>query len=112
MADRSFLARLRASGGPSHDLLVLLDQHRVMTSRQLARATGAPERTVRYRIERLYEANLVDCARPGRERGWRHGTGGCVPPVPGWSPGPPPRTPAIAETLERAKAARPADRGE
>jgi DNA-binding transcriptional ArsR family regulator len=69
MADRLFLARLRVSGGPSHELLVLLERHRVMTSGQLARATGAPERTVRYRMERLHEAGLVDCARPGRERG-------------------------------------------
>jgi hypothetical protein len=50
-------------------LLVLLDRHRVMTTLQLSRATGAPERTVRYRMERLQAANLVDCARPGRERG-------------------------------------------
>jgi DNA-binding transcriptional ArsR family regulator len=69
MADRSYLARLRTSGGPSHDLLVLLDQHRVMTTGQLARATGTPERTVRYRLERLREAHLIDCARPGRETG-------------------------------------------
>ena len=53
MSDRAFLRRLRASGGPSHDLLVLLDQHRVMTTDQLARATATPKRTVRYRMERL-----------------------------------------------------------
>ena len=69
MADRSLVARLRTSGGPSHDLLVLLDQHRVMTTVQLARAAGVPERTTRYRIERLHSAGLVDFARPGRERG-------------------------------------------
>lgn len=69
MVDRSYLARLRTSGGPSHDLLVLLNQHRVMTTGQLARATGAPERTVRFRLERMREAHLVDCARPGRESG-------------------------------------------
>nr|WP_275941261.1 replication-relaxation family protein [Planosporangium flavigriseum] len=50
-------------------MLVLLDRHRVMTTGQLARATGAPERTVRYRMERLRAANLVECARPGRESG-------------------------------------------
>lgn len=33
MADRSLVTRIRTSGGPSHDLLVLLDQHRVMTAR-------------------------------------------------------------------------------
>jgi hypothetical protein len=69
VADRSYLTRLRASGGPSHDLLVLLDRHRVMTTGQLARATGVPERTVRYRLGRLHDARLVDCVRPGREAG-------------------------------------------
>jgi hypothetical protein len=69
MADRSLVARIAASGGPSRDLLVLLDQHRVMTTVQLARASGVPERTARYRIERLHSAGLVDFARPGRERG-------------------------------------------
>ncbi|MGH3714555.1 MAG: replication-relaxation family protein [Micromonosporaceae bacterium] len=68
-ADRSYLTRLRTSEGPSHLLLVLLNQHRVMTTGQLARATGAPERTVRYRLDRLRKARLVDCARPGRETG-------------------------------------------
>jgi len=69
MADPSLVARIRTSGGPSHDLLVLLDQHRVMTTVHLARASGVPERTARYRIERLHSAGLVDFARPGRERG-------------------------------------------
>lgn len=69
MADRSYLARLRTAGGPSHDLLVLLDQHRVMTTGQIARATATPERTVRYRLDRLHEAGLGDCVRPGREQG-------------------------------------------
>jgi hypothetical protein len=69
MSDRAFLRRLRTSGGPSHDLLVLLDRHRVMTTDQLARATATPKRTVRYRMERLHSVNLVDCVRPGRERG-------------------------------------------
>ncbi len=69
MADRAFLTRLRSSDGPSFHLLVLLDQHRVMTTGQLARATGTPERTVRYRLDRLRTAHLVDCVRPGRESG-------------------------------------------
>ena len=69
MPDRAFLSRLRSSGGPSLHLLVLLDQHRVMTTDQLARATGTPERTVRYRLARLHESNLVDTTRPGRESG-------------------------------------------
>ncbi|HZN72888.1 MAG TPA: replication-relaxation family protein [Micromonosporaceae bacterium] len=69
MADRSYLTRLRTSGGPSHDLLVLLDKHRVMTTGQLARATAVPERTTRYRLDRLHTAGLVECVRPGRETG-------------------------------------------
>jgi len=48
---REYVHRVRTSGGPSHDLLVLLDRHRVMTTGQLARATLSPERTARYRIE-------------------------------------------------------------
>jgi DNA-binding transcriptional ArsR family regulator len=46
-----------------------LDQHRVMTTGQLARATDTPERTVRYRLDRLHDAGLVAFARPGRESG-------------------------------------------
>jgi DNA-binding transcriptional ArsR family regulator len=69
LAQRSFVARLRSAGGPSHDLLVLLDAHRVMTTGQLARASGAPERTVTYRLNQLREAGLIDCVRPGRETG-------------------------------------------
>jgi len=67
--DRAFVARLRATGGPSHDLLVLLDAHRVLTTDQLARATGTPVRTVRHRLDRLRTAGLVDAVRPGREAG-------------------------------------------
>ncbi len=69
MPDSSFLTRLRTSDGPSHLLLVLLNQHRVMTTNQLARATATPERTVRYRLDQLHDAHLVACARPGRESG-------------------------------------------
>ena len=69
MADSAFLNRLRTSDGPSHQLLVLLNQHRVMTTGQLARATDTPERTVRYRLEQLHDAGLVAYARPGRESG-------------------------------------------
>jgi DNA-binding transcriptional ArsR family regulator len=65
----AFVTRIRTSGGPSHELLVLLDKHRVLTTSQLARATSTPERTVRYRLDRLREAHLVDCVRPGRESG-------------------------------------------
>ncbi|SBT69315.1 Replication-relaxation [Micromonospora sediminicola] len=69
MSDRAFVQRLRTSGGPSHELLVLLDAHRVLTTDQLARATGAPVRTVRHRLDRLRGAGLVDAVRPGREAG-------------------------------------------
>jgi transcription initiation factor IIE alpha subunit len=47
----------------------LLNQHRVMTTGQLARATRTPERTVRYRLDQLHDAGLVAYARPGRESG-------------------------------------------
>jgi hypothetical protein len=40
-----------------------------MTTDQLARATGTPERTVRYRLDRLHDARLIECVRPGRETG-------------------------------------------
>ncbi len=69
MPDRSLVTRLKTDGGPSHDLLVLLDQHRVLTSTQLARLTGAPQRTVTHRLDRLLQARLVAYARPGREAG-------------------------------------------
>lgn len=69
LADRSLVTRLRTDGGPSHELLVLLDQHRVLTSGQLARLTGAAARTVTYRLDRLLQAKLVAFARPGREAG-------------------------------------------
>jgi len=66
---RAFVERLRTQGGPSLELLVLLDQHRVLTTDQLARATNTPVRTVRYRLARLAEHRLVDEHRPGREVG-------------------------------------------
>jgi transcription initiation factor IIE alpha subunit len=69
VADSAFLTRLRTGDGPSHLLLVLLNQHRVMTTGQLARATGTPERTVRYRLDQLHDTGLVAYARPGREIG-------------------------------------------
>ncbi|MFI5838032.1 replication-relaxation family protein [Micromonospora sp. NPDC051300] len=48
---------------------MLLDEHRVLTTDQLARASRAPVRTVRHRLERLRRAGLVDAVRPGREAG-------------------------------------------
>ncbi|WP_460748171.1 replication-relaxation family protein [Micromonospora schwarzwaldensis] len=47
----------------------LLDAHRVLTTDQLARATGTPVRTVRHRLDRRRTAGLVDAVRPGREAG-------------------------------------------
>lgn len=66
---RAFIERLRTQGGPSLELLVLLDQHRVLTTDQLARASDTPVRTVRYRLSQLAEHRLVDEHRPGREVG-------------------------------------------
>ncbi|ROO62908.1 protein involved in plasmid replication-relaxation [Micromonospora sp. Llam0] len=61
--------QLRASGGPSEQLLLLLNDHRVMTTDQLARATATPARTVLYRLEQLRTAGMVDYDRPGRHTG-------------------------------------------
>ncbi|MFY1673192.1 replication-relaxation family protein [Plantactinospora sp. WMMB334] len=61
--------RLRASGGPSEALLLILNEHRVMTTDQLARATSTPARTVLYRLEQLRTAGLVGYDRPGRQTG-------------------------------------------
>ena len=61
--------RLRASGGPSEHLLLLLNDHRVMTTDQASRATGTPARTVLYRLEQLRADGLVDYDRPGRHTG-------------------------------------------
>ena len=69
MSRRSLITQLRTSGGPSEQLLVQLDRHRVLTSGQLARLTGAPQRTVTYRLTALLGERLVAYARPGREAG-------------------------------------------
>lgn len=50
-------------------LLRLLDEHRVLTTGQVARATGAPERTTEYRLARLAERGLAGRVRPPREKG-------------------------------------------
>jgi len=47
-----------------HQLLVLLNTHRVLTTPQLIALTGRPERTVDYRLSRLRSAGLVDRTRP------------------------------------------------
>jgi len=47
-----------------HQLLVLLNAHRVLTTPQLIALTGCPERTIDYRLSRLRSAGLVDRIRP------------------------------------------------
>ena len=75
-ADRSFTARLRASGGPSHGLLVLLDQQSPSpTGRGAAgdrdrRGGRAPVRDVR-RPRRRHHRTLAVPGRAGRGRGHR-----------------------------------------
>ncbi len=45
-------------------LLALIGEHEVLTSGQLVRLTGMPERTVQHRLGVLYRAGLVDRHRP------------------------------------------------
>lgn len=47
-----------------HDLLGLLQAHRVLTTPQLIALTGRPERTIDYRLARLRARALVDRTRP------------------------------------------------
>ena len=61
--------RLRTQGGPSLELLRLLDEHRVMTTDHLAQASGTPVRTVRRQLGQVHTAGLVAYTRPGREAG-------------------------------------------
>lgn len=69
MSNQDFVRRLRTSGGPSHDLLVLLDHPPSADHQPVGPATGAPVRTVRHRLDRLRTAGLIDAVRPGRESG-------------------------------------------
>lgn len=50
-------------------LLVLLDEHAVLTTSQLVRLSGLPERTVQHRLRRLEWAELVKRLRPHRDVG-------------------------------------------
>lgn len=50
-------------------ILALLGAHEVLTSGQLVRLTGLPERTVQHRLALLHEAGLVNRVRPPREVG-------------------------------------------
>lgn len=52
-----------------HDIITLLSEHRVVTTQQLQTLLGIPERTVRYRLERLWELGLVGGMQPYAERG-------------------------------------------
>ena len=50
-------------------VLALLGTHEVLTSGQLVRLTGLPERTVQHHLGLLYRAGLVNRVRPPREVG-------------------------------------------
>jgi len=50
-------------------LLVLLGEHAVLTTNQLIRLSGLPERTVQHRLGRLERSGLVRRDRPHREIG-------------------------------------------
>ncbi len=50
-------------------LLTLLGAHEVLTSGQLVRLTGVPERTVQHRLGLLYRAGLLNRLRPERPVG-------------------------------------------
>ncbi len=47
-----------------HDILGLLQAHRVLTTPQLITLTARPERTIDYRLARLRSRSLVDRTRP------------------------------------------------
>lgn len=49
---------------PDRRLLALLGEHELLTSGQLVRLTGMPERTVQHRLGVLYQAGLVNRHRP------------------------------------------------
>jgi hypothetical protein len=51
------------------ELLGLLGAHEVLTSGQLVRLTGLPERTVQHRVGLLWRAGLLNRVRPPREVG-------------------------------------------
>jgi DNA-binding transcriptional ArsR family regulator len=60
---------LRVLRPTERQVLVLLGAHEVLTSGQLVRLTGLPERTVQHRLGLLYRAGLVNRVRPPREIG-------------------------------------------
>jgi len=61
---RSVATRIDRLCAIDHDILGLLQVHRVVTTPQLITLTQRPERTVDYRLSRLRERSLVDRTRP------------------------------------------------
>ena len=61
---RSVATRIDRLCGIDHDILGLLQVHRVLTTPQLITLTQRPERTIDYRLTRLRERSLVDRTRP------------------------------------------------
>lgn len=69
---RSHISRARAltlMSDTDHEIVHLLSEHRVVTTQQMATLLGIPERTVRYRLERLCELRLAGRSQPYAERG-------------------------------------------
>ena len=56
--------RQRRPRSTDRHLLALIGDHQVLTSTQLVRLAGMPERTVQYRLGVLYRAGLVSRSRP------------------------------------------------
>ena len=56
--------RISSLSDIDHDILWLVHVHRVLTTPQLIRLTGRPERTIDYRLARLRERSLAARTRP------------------------------------------------
>jgi hypothetical protein len=61
--------RVDRLGAIDHDILSLLQLHRVLTTPQLVTLTARPERTIDYRLARLRSRSLVERTRPYTESG-------------------------------------------
>ncbi len=61
---RTAATRIDRLGALDHDILGLLQLHRVLTTPQLISLTHRPERTIDYRLTRLRQRSLVDRTRP------------------------------------------------
>jgi hypothetical protein len=66
---RTVTTRLDRLGAIDHDILGLLQLHRVLTTPQLITLTARPERTIDYRLARLRTRSLVERTRPYAESG-------------------------------------------